>query len=221
MIIDIGLTDYEAAYVFQKELVSKRKLGRIRDSLIITEHRAVFTMGRQGRERDLVIGRDRLEARGLSVIDVDRGGGVTFHGPGQLILYPVVDLRMRNSDMHRYLRDLESVAICFLNGYGIMADRIQGRTGVWVGGAKIASIGVGASSWVTYHGMSLNVDVDLSFFSMINTCGMTDIQVTSLSGVLGSNVSMCKAKDNLIACFKRIFSVEDKLLEAAPAAVIT
>jgi lipoate-protein ligase B len=102
-----------------------------------------------------------------------------------------------------------------------MADRIQGRTGVWVGGAKIASIGVGASSWVTYHGMSLNVDVDLSFFSMINTCGMTDIQVTSLSGVLGSNVSMCKAKDNLIACFKRIFSVEDKLLEAAPAAVIT
>lgn len=206
MIIDLGLTDYDTAYKQQMELVARRKLGEVDDSVIITEHRPVFTLGRTGRKDNFLASAAALSEKGIKVVQVDRGGDVTFHGPGQLILYPIIDLKARGRDLHRYLRDLESVIISFLNTYGVIAERIKGRTGVWVGNKKIASIGIGASNWVTYHGASVNIDVDLAYFSMIHPCGMKDVKMTSLAAITGYAIAMREAADNLLACFKRVFS---------------
>jgi lipoate-protein ligase B len=205
MIIDLGLTDYETAYRSQMELVAKRKLGEVDDSVIITEHRAVFTLGRTGRKENLLASDAALNEKGIKIVSVDRGGDITFHGPGQLVLYPIIDLKARGRDLHRYLRDLESVIISFLNMYGVIAERVKGKTGVWVGNRKIASIGIGTSNWVTYHGASVNIDVELSYFSMIHPCGMKDVLMTSLSEVTGSVVTTREAAGRLLECFKRVF----------------
>ena len=206
MIIDLGLTDYETTYRSQMELVSKRKLGEVDDSVIITEHRPVFTLGRAGRKDDLLVSNKVLSERGIKVLNVDRGGDITFHGPGQLVLYPIIDLKARGRDLHHYLRDLESVIISFLNTYGVIAERVKGKTGVWVGTKKIASIGIGTSNWVTYHGASVNINVELGYFAMIHPCGMKDVTMTSLSSITGSVITMREATDNLLACFKRVFN---------------
>jgi lipoate-protein ligase B len=212
MIIQLGLTDYETAYRSQMELVAKRKLGEIDDSVIITEHMPVFTLGRAGRKDNLLASNAALSEKGIKVLSVDRGGDITFHGPGQLVLYPIIDLKARGRDLHRYLRDLESVVISFLNTYGIIAERVKGKTGVWVGNKKIGSIGIGTSNWVTYHGASINIDVDLTYFSMINPCGLKDVTMTSLSEVIGYRVTTREAARTLIACFKRVFTINQEVL---------
>lgn len=210
MIIDLGLTDYETAYRSQMELVAKRKLGEVDDSVIITEHRPVFTLGRLGRKENLLASDTALTEKGIKIVSVDRGGDITFHGPGQLVLYPIIDLKTRGRDLHRYLRDLESVIINFLNIYGVIAERVRGKTGVWVGNRKIASIGIATSNWVTYHGASVNIDVELSYFSMIHPCGMKDVTMTSLSAVTGGAVAMRSAADNLLASFRRVFTINQE-----------
>jgi lipoate-protein ligase B len=191
------------------ELVSRRKLGETRDSLIITEHRPVFTIGRAGHKNNLLVSEAVLEAQGIKALKADRGGDITFHGPGQAVFYPIIDLKERGRDLHRYMRDLESVAISFLNGYGVIAERLQGRTGIWAGGKKVASIGVGASNWVTYHGMAVNINVDLGYFSMINPCGMKGARMTSLGEILGGPVPMRAATERLLSSFRKIFGMED------------
>lgn len=212
MIIELGLTDYETAYRSQMELVAKRKLSEVDDSVIITEHRPVFTLGRMGRKDNLLASDAALSEKGIKVLSVDRGGDITFHGPGQLVLYPIIDLKTRGRDLHLYLRDLESVIISFLNTYGVIAERVKGRTGVWVGSKKIASIGIGTSNWVTYHGASVNIDVDLSYFSMIHPCGLKDVTMTSLSAIIGSRVTTQEAAHTLLACFKRVFTINQEAL---------
>lgn len=212
MIVDLGLTDYETAYRSQMELVAKRKLGEVDDSVIITEHRPVFTLGRMGRKHNLLASDAALSEKGIKVLSVDRGGDITFHGPGQLVLYPIIDLKARGRDLHRYLRDLESVIISFLNTYGIIAEQLKDKTGVWVGNRKIASIGIGTSNWVTYHGASVNIDVDLDYFSMIHPCGMKDVTMTSLSAITGSAVTTREAKGRLLECFKRLFAIHQEVL---------
>lgn len=206
MVVDLGLTDFDTAYGRQMELVARRKLSEIDDSVIITEHLPVITLGRSGRRSNILVSDALLKERGIKVVDADRGGDVTFHGPGQLVLYPVIDLKARGRDLHRYLRDLESVVINFLNGYGVIAGRIKGMTGVWVGGRKIASIGVGTTGWVTYHGSSVNIDMDLGYFSMIHPCGMRDVTMTSLAAVTGARIAMREASERLLASFMRVFT---------------
>lgn len=212
MICDLGLTYYEDAYRVQKDLVARRKLGEIDDSLIITEHHPVFTIGRTGNLANLLVDEAALGKAGMSVVRVDRGGDITCHAPGQLVAYPVLDLKQRGRDLHRYLRDLEEVAIRLLEKLGIRAVRIEGKTGVWTYGKKIASIGVGASDWVTYHGMSINIKNDLHYFSMINPCGSPTDCAVSVETVLGREVSMHDAKIILMREFFRVFRFTDGML---------
>ncbi len=204
MIIDLGLIDYEDAYRIQKELVARLRLGEIADSVILAEHDHVFTIGRTGRIENLLADQNELKNADAKVIRVDRGGDITYHGPGQLVVYPIIDLRRRSRDLHQYLRDLEEVAINFLKEYSINAVRISGRTGVWIGDRKIASIGVGSTGWITYHGMSININTDLGFFSMINPCGMKDVKMTSLCELIGRYVDMNEAKEKMVARLSRI-----------------
>ena len=204
MILDLGLIDYEDCYRKQKELVRRRKLGEIEDSLIIAEHNAVFTIGRSGKADNLLVSPEFLEKLGVKVLKVDRGGDITFHGPGQLVFYPIIDLKAGIKDLHLYLRNLEEAVIRFLDGYGVNGIRVAGRTGVWSSGAKIASIGIAASDWITYHGAAININTDLNFFSMINPCGMKDVKMTSMSEISGGFIDMREAgrrmSDEFYAC---------------------
>jgi lipoate-protein ligase B len=212
MISDLGLTEYADAYRIQKDFVVMRKLGEIEDSLIITEHKPVFTIGRIGNMKNLLVDEQALGKSGISVIRVDRGGDITCHAPGQLVAYPVIDLKKRGRDLHRFLRELEEVGIQLLARFGLEAVRIEGRTGVWVHGKKIVSIGVGASDWVTYHGMSININNDLHYFAMINPCGAPAVSVVSVEALLGRPVDMAEAKIILMREFFRVFKVTDKSL---------
>lgn len=209
MILDLGLIDYEKAYRIQKEFVLKRRLKEIDDSLIIAEHTPVFTIGRTGSEVNLLIPKDIMKRNGIEVLRVDRGGDITFHGPGQVVLYPIVDLNDMKRDLHWYLRQLEEVVINFLKGYHVSGERVNGRTGVWVLGAKISSMGIGATDWVTYHGLSVNIDVDLKFFAMINPCGMHGIRVTNLRQALNQDVPIPEAKGRLLEHFSAVFFPEN------------
>jgi len=198
MILDLGLIDYHDCLGIQKGLVARRKLGEVADSLIIAEHYPVFTIGRRGSAANIIATEDEIASSGASVVQADRGGDVTFHGPGQIVAYPIIDLKARLKDLHRYLRDLEDAAVETLAERGIDASGGYPATGVWVDGAKIASVGVAASDWVTYHGIALNVNVDLGFFDMINPCGVKRGRVTSMARLLGAKQDM--------GVLKRIFT---------------
>jgi len=209
MILDIGLIDYSDALKMQQELVAKRRSGQIADSILILEHPPVFTIGRSGSRDNLLVGERSLIEKGIKVLDVDRGGDITFHSPGQLVGYPIINLKERTKDLHGYLRDLEETVILFLKKYGIPGERVKGATGVWTGTKKIAFIGIAAKDWVTYHGLSININNDLDFFSMMNPCGMKNIEVTSLKNILKREVPMYEAKKVLLGEFRRVFGMGD------------
>lgn len=209
MVLDLGVIDYDDALKLQRELVNKRRSGQINDSLLIVEHPPVFTIGRSGSRNNLLAKEGYLSSRSIKVISVDRGGDITFHSPGQLVIYPIIDLKERARDLHRYLRDLEEVGIKFLQRYSVSGNRVAGSTGVWVLDKKIASIGIAAKDWVTYHGMGLNVNNKLKFFSMINPCGIKGLRMTSLQEVLGQEIPMNLAKKALLNEFNRVFGIEE------------
>lgn len=198
MIIDLGLIGYTEAYGIQKELVDKRKCGEIGDTLILAEHLPIFTIGRLGRIENLI------KNNGVTVLRVDRGGDITFHGPGQLVLYPIINLKDNALDLHKYMRLLESAAISFLHKYSVEAERVENKTGVWVGRKKIASVGIAASNWITYHGMSINLNVNLEYFSMIYPCGMKDVRAASLDRIIGRKIPMQDAKQAFSAILNSI-----------------
>jgi lipoate-protein ligase B len=175
----LGLVEYTQALSWQETLLRKRCQGECEDTLLLLEHPAVFTLGRGGDERHL------LNPRHIPVYRVGRGGDVTFHGPGQLVGYPICDLTRHGRDVHAYLRTLEAVLIAALAACGVPAHRRDGLTGVWVGEEKIASIGVGVRRWVTYHGFALNMNPDLSYFADIVPCGLSGVRMTSVARVLG------------------------------------
>ncbi|MBI5143828.1 MAG: lipoyl(octanoyl) transferase LipB [Candidatus Omnitrophica bacterium] len=210
MILDLGLVDYEESYALQKELVGKVRSGQIEDSAIIAEHRAVFTIGRTGKKENLLAGEEALRDADIKFLNVDRGGDITFHGPGQIVLYPVIDLKNRGRDLHRYLRDLEGLAMSFLKDYSVSGDRVEGRTGVWVGDKKIAFIGIAATDWITYHGLSVNINVDLKYFSMIRPCGLEGVEIVSLNEILNRDIDMAEAKERLIQRFSNIFQAGER-----------
>ena len=213
MILDLGTIDYEDALKIQHGLVNQRRLGIISDSILILEHPPVFTIGRSGSRENLLADESALIQKGIKVIDADRGGDITFHGPGQIVSYPILDLKNRSMDLHRYLRDLEEVAISFLKIYGVRGSRKKEATGVWVDESKIVSIGIAAKDWITYHGLSVNVNVDTGFFSMINPCGFKDLKVTSLKDILSRRLPMREAKDKLLDELKNMFG--PKIMESA------
>ncbi|GIW06661.1 MAG: octanoyltransferase [Dehalococcoidia bacterium] len=191
---DLGLLGYDDALQYQQALVTQRLSGRVGDTILFVEHPPTITLGRAANRANLLLSEAELARRGVAVRESDRGGDVTYHGPGQLVGYPIVDLTGRGRDLHRYLRDIEGVLISALEELGIEAGRVPGLTGVWVGPRKIAAIGIKVSRWVTSHGFALNVGPDLSGFSFIVPCGIRDRGVTSISRELGQRIPVDEVK---------------------------
>ena len=206
----LGRIAYAEGVERQKALVQRRQAGEIDDTLLFVEHPPVITLGvkTRGNLSNVRAAGDDLAARGVEIHESGRGGDVTFHGPGQLVGYPIVDLKPDRQDVHRYVRDLEEVLIRTAGDFGIEAGRIKGYSGAWVGDRKLAAIGVRISRWVTSHGFALNVTTDLSGFDLIVPCGITDRGVTSLSALLGRDVAMADVERSVIAHFAAVFDRE-------------
>ena len=203
-VIDLGLTDFSDAYRFQLELLDKVSGGICEDTLLITEHNPVITIGRKGKEDSLLRSREFLASRGIDIFNIDRGGDVTYHGPGQIVAYPIFKLENESRDIHRFLSFLEEVGYHFLSQYGLVAEKKQGLRGVWVAEKKIGFIGIGVKKWTTYHGLSININLDLAPFSFIRPCGIDGIDIISLKEELRRKVDIENAKDRLKASFKEV-----------------
>jgi lipoyl(octanoyl) transferase len=203
---DLGRAGYAEALAMQRELVEKRKRGLIPDQLLFVEHPHVITLGRNGQLQHLLAGEDVLRRAGVTFCHTDRGGDITYHGPGQIVGYPILDLREWRRDVTAYVRAVEQVLIDMLAEFGIAAGRIEGLTGVWVEGRKVAAIGVHISRWVTSHGFALNLTTDLSYFQYIVPCGLAR-PVTSMAE-LGCRASRAEVVRALTRHFSRIFERE-------------
>jgi lipoate-protein ligase B len=200
---DLGLVEYRRALALQEACVEQRRRGDGQDTLLLLEHPPVFTLGRGADERFV------LNPGRVPVHRVSRGGQVTFHGPGQLIGYPILALPRQRRDVHAYIRRLENVLIQTLASYGLQTRQREGLTGVWCGEDKIASIGVGIRRWVTFHGFALNVDPDLSYFDSIVPCGLADVRMTSMARALGRSIALQAVKIRLAEIFADTFAYEE------------
>ncbi|MDB4126753.1 lipoyl(octanoyl) transferase LipB [Flavobacteriales bacterium] len=221
---DLGLIDYKQCWEFQEELFaeilavksSNRKENKTistKNHLIFCEHPHVYTLGKSGDEKNLLVNEDYLKSRGATFHRINRGGDITYHGPGQIVGYPILDLDNFFTDIHKYLRFLEEAVIMTLKEYGLASERSPGETGVWfdVGTSKarkICALGVKSSRWVTMHGFAFNVNSDLSYFGNIIPCGITDKSVTSLQKELGKEINMNEVKNKLKAHLIELFEIE-------------
>jgi lipoyl(octanoyl) transferase len=209
ILIDIpGFSDYTEVWRLQSRLHNLRLRGEINDVLIFTEHNHVYTIGKSGDESDLKVSEIFLERIGAKVFKIDRGGKITYHGPGQIVGYPIFKIDELGFDIHSYLRALEEVIILSLKDYGIEGGRRNGLTGVWVKDEKIASIGIKVSRWVTMHGFAFNVNTDLKFFDYIFPCGFRDVNMTSMRKILGVEVDIEEVKRSLKDKFRIVFGFE-------------
>jgi lipoyl(octanoyl) transferase len=203
----LGLVRYAEALALQQSLVDGRRHGRVPDQLLLLEHPPVITLGARTRNRlDHVLATpSALAARGVELVETGRGGDVTYHGPGQLVGYPILDLKPDRCDVHRYVRDLEEVLIRAVGSFGIEAGRVHSLTGAWVGREKLAAIGVRISRWITSHGFALNVSTDLDAFNLIVPCGIKDRGVTSIERLLGRAVPMSDVEAAVVRSFCEVF----------------
>jgi lipoyl(octanoyl) transferase len=204
----LGRVPYAEALALQRTLVADRQAGGVGDLLILLEHPHVLTLGVRGDggRSHIVASADLLAARGVEVHETGRGGDITYHGPGQVVGYPIVDLKPDRCDVHRYVRDLEEVLIRTAADYGIEARRVPGLTGVWVGDEKLAAIGVRIARWVTSHGFAMNVSTDLEYFRLIVPCGIADRGVTSLARLLDRAIDPRDVEDRIVVQFGRVFN---------------
>ena len=200
-IIDLGISEFKDTWNLQKELQEKRILGEIEDQLILVEHPAVYTLGKNASKEHIL-----KRKEGVSVIQTDRGGNITFHGPGQLVGYPILDLNFYKRSITWYMRELEQLMIDVLKEYGIEGSTKKGLTGTWVNDHKIAALGVRISRWVTMHGFSLNINPDLNYYQDIIPCGIQGYGVTSMAMIMGEEVpSMDEVKIKMVDYFKNRF----------------
>ncbi len=202
----LGRVPYEEGLAIQTRAVEALKEGRGNERLFLLEHDHVFTLGRSAKASHILASPTDLAAQGIEVYDIGRGGDVTYHGEGQLVGYPIINLKPDRQDVHRYVRDLEEVLIHTIAEYGIEGARIQGLTGVWVGNEKIAAIGVRIARWITSHGFALNVNTDLRYFQMIVPCGIPDKGVTSIAKLLGRSVALEEVAERTSQHFARVFA---------------
>ena len=200
-----GLTGYADGVRLQDERREAVERGRQSSALFLLEHTPTITLGRNAHEENLLRSRDALAHAGVDVCQANRGGDVTYHGPGQMVAYPILDLRLWQTSIRWYLRRLEQVIIDQLTLYGIEADRNEGYTGVWVDGGKIAAVGVALHRWVTFHGTSLNVGPDMTHFSWIIPCGIVDRPIVSIKQILGTAPPMAQVQDDFERTFRRLF----------------
>ncbi|HJR61064.1 MAG TPA: lipoyl(octanoyl) transferase LipB [Vicinamibacterales bacterium] len=203
----LGVVSYAEGLELQKTLVEQRKAGQIPDQLLLLEHPPVITLGVRSRNdrSHIVAASATLEAEGVEIFEAGRGGDVTYHGPGQLVGYPIIDLKPDRCDVHRYVRDIEEVMIRTAAAFEIEAGRLPGLTGAWVGSEKLAAIGVRIAKWVTSHGFAFNVNTTLDHFDFIVPCGIGDKGVTSLAKLLGSVVPMAEVEDATERAFRGVF----------------
>ncbi len=201
-----GNVAYGDGLALQEELVRARRAGRVPDTLVLLEHPHVITLGSASDPAHMLAGKQELAALGVELYEAGRGGDVTYHGPGQLVGYPILALEEGRRDLHRYLRDLEGALIDALDGLGVRSERVRGLTGVWTNGAKIAAIGVRVSSgWITSHGFAINVSTDLTFFETIVPCGIADLGVTSIERELGRTVPIPDVEERVAQALARRF----------------
>lgn len=204
----LGQLDYLSAWELQQRLVEERRCCRHHDTLLLLEHPPTYTLGVSGKERHLLVSRETLARQGVCIYRVDRGGDITFHGPGQLVGYPVLDLRIRNCKVVQYLRDLEEVLIRTLADYGITGYRIPRQAGVWVEDKKIAAIGVKVNSrGITSHGFALNVTSNLGYFNQIVPCGIQHKGVTSMAKAMGRPVPLTEVMERVVTAFGDVFGM--------------
>ncbi|OFW12408.1 MAG: lipoyl(octanoyl) transferase [Acidobacteria bacterium RIFCSPLOWO2_12_FULL_66_10] len=203
----LGRVPYADALTLQRALVERRRAGAVGDLLLLVEHPHVLTLGVRGDGgRSHVLATvEALAARGIDLHEAGRGGDITYHGPGQIVGYPIIDLKPDRCDVHRYVRDLEEVLIRTAADYGIQAGRLEGLTGVWVGREKLAAIGVRIARWITSHGFAFNVTTDLDYFNLIVPCGIADRGVTSLARLLGHAVDRAEVENRIVARFCEVF----------------
>ena len=209
LVADLGRRPYGEVLELQRRLCRARQAGETtEDLLLLVEHEPVVTLGRGTKETSLPLSPEQIRARGVEVFDVERGGDVTFHGPGQLVGYPILDLSHHRQDLHWYLRTVEEALIVALGALGIPAERSAGQTGVWTKGRKIASIGIHVKQWVTFHGFALNVSTELDYFDLIVPCGIAGVTMTSIRRELGSAAPPYLAaatRDAVTEAFGRVF----------------
>jgi lipoyl(octanoyl) transferase len=205
----LGLVPYGEALALQRALVEDRRANRIPDTLLLVEHPHVLTLGVRGDggRSHILATAEALAARGVEIHETGRGGDITYHGPGQVVGYPILDLKPDRCDVHRYVRDLEDVLIRTASDYGVAAERVDGLTGVWVGREKLAAIGVRLARWITSHGFALNVTTDLDYFALIVPCGIADRGVTSLAGLTGRPIDPVAVGDQIVGHFSKVFNL--------------
>jgi lipoate-protein ligase B len=217
LVADLGAMPYAEALEFQRAVARARISGEIaEDVLLMVEHPPVVTLGRTAKQANLIASAAQLAARGVELFEVERGGDITFHGPGQLVGYPVIDLKRHKQDLHWYLRRVEEALIVALGTLGIPAQRNEGKTGVWTQGRKIASIGVHARDWVTWHGFALNVNTDLSYFDLIVPCGIQDVTMTSVARELGvPRADDARVREETVRAFGTAFGLAPRAVSRA------
>ena len=217
-VIQPGRVRYQPAYDLQMQLVSeiKNSPDDPRAYLILLEHEPVLTLGRRSEDKDLLVSAEHLRRRGIEVHEIDRGGKITYHGPGQIVGYPVIPLLGERRDVYKYLRSMEQILIDVLAGFDIAAERAPEYTGVWVGDEKIAAIGIGLTRWITFHGFALNVCTDLDAFDVITPCGIPDKSVTSMKKLLGRDVDLQSVRDAIISAFHKEFEFDAMVPISAP-----
>jgi len=210
---DLGFIDYKEAWDLQKEIFLKRVSGEVEDYLLLLEHPNTYTLGKTAHRENLKGSEEYLKVNNISVYDIDRGGDITYHGPGQIVGYPIIDLNNWFKDTHKYLRALEEVIIKTCIEYGLNCERNPKYTGVWIGDRKIAAIGIKVSRWITMHGFAFNVNTDLNLFNGIIPCGIQDKSVTSLSKELNSEISIQEVKDKLLNNFSNVFNYNQVIIK--------
>jgi len=218
-VLNYGLTEYREALVMQRRLHAARVAGAIEDTLLLTEHERVITLGRNADEGNIRVSSATLDERGIPVVRVERGGDVTYHGPGQIVAYPIVDLRAGSIAVRDYIRLLEQSAILLLECHGIAGERRSGTPGVWAEGRKIASVGVYVSRWVTMHGIAINLATDLADFELIHPCGLAGLVMTSVAEISGQAPSVRDATLEYARCFAQLFGFRMSEAATAPAAI--
>ncbi|GAB6281940.1 MAG: lipoyl(octanoyl) transferase LipB [Ignavibacterium sp.] len=206
--IALDLIDYQQAWDLQKITLEKRKNNEIDDVLYLLEHPNTFTLGKIADKKNLIGSEEFLKENKIQVYEIDRGGDITYHGPGQIVGYPIIDLKGWEKDTHKYLRALEEVLILTCNEYGIKAGRNPEYTGVWIEDRKIAAIGIKISHWITMHGFAFNVNTDLNLFNGIIPCGIVDKEVTSLQKELKKEIDIDEVKEKIIGNFKKVFDYD-------------
>ena len=205
---DLGVIGYKEAWDLQHEIFNLRVKNEIDDVLLLLEHPHTYTFGKTADKNNLISSNETLKQKEISVFEIDRGGDITYHGPGQVVAYPIIDLSNWQNDTHKYLRALEEVIIKTMKHFDLEGSRKDGLTGVWINDRKIAAIGIKVSRWITMHGFAFNINTDLSLFDGIIPCGIKDKEVTSLKNELNKSVELDEVKLILLNEFRKVFNYD-------------